>query len=184
MHVSPLDIKNQQFSRSFRGFNPDAVNSFLNLLANELEELIRQNSDNATRIKGLEEQLENYAKIERSINEALLLAQQTASEVSQNARKKADVIVKEATLRAEQEAAEVRERIGKLKAEYVSLQSQRDAFFARFKGLLTSQLSLLPALSDDVEEKTDANNIAPAARLSDEPEEASPVVEEIFDSEK
>jgi cell division initiation protein len=184
MHLSPLDIKNQQFSRSFRGFNPDAVNSFLNLLANELEELIRQNSDNAIRIKGLEEQLENYAKIERSINETLLLAQQTASEVSQNAQKKADVIVKEATLRAEQEAAEVRERIGMLKAEYVSLQSQRDAFFARFKGLLTSQLSLLPALSDDVEEKPDANNIAPAARVLDEPEEAFPVVEEIFDSEK
>jgi cell division initiation protein len=184
MRLSPLDIKNQQFSRSFRGFNPDAVNSFRNLLANELEELIRQNSDYAARVKELEERLENYAKIERSINEALLLAQQTASDVRKNAQKEADFIVKEAGLRAEQEAAGVRERIGKIKSEYASLQNQRDVFFARFKGLLTTQLSLLSALSNDVEEKINGSDVAPAARHSDEPEGASPIVEEIVDSKK
>jgi len=184
MRLSPLDIRNQRFSRSFRGFNQDAVNSFRNLLANELEELIRQNSDYAARIKRLEERLENYAKIERSINETLILAQKTADEVHQNAQKEADLIVREAGMRADKEAAVIRDRIREIKTEYASLQSQRDTFFARFKGLLTTQISLLGALSNDVEKQIDGSDAAPTTRLSDHHEGASSIAEEISDSEK
>ncbi len=177
MRLSPLDIRNQQFSRSFRGFNPDAVNSFRNLLASELEELIRQNGEYAARVKRLEERLENYAKIERSINETLLLAQRTAEEVRENARKEADLIVREAALRAEQEAAEIRENIRKIRTEQATLQIRRDDFFARFKGLLTTQLSLLSALAEDTRDQIDGGDIAPAPELSDE-ETASPIAEQ------
>ncbi len=183
MRLSPLDIRNQQFSRSFRGLNPDAVDSFRNLLANELEELIRQNSDYAARIKRLEERLESYAKIERSINEALVLAQKTADEVRQNAQKEAELIVREAGLRAGREEAAFREKIMKIDAEYAALRSQRDAFFARFKGLLTTQLDLLPALGDDVEQ-IDKSNEAPSAPVTDEPVSVPPLVEELSDPER
>jgi len=177
MRLSPLDVKNQQFSRSFRGFNPDAVNSFRNLLAGELEELIRQNSEYAARVKRLEERLEGYAKIERSINDTLILAQKTAEEVLQNARKEAGLMVREAGLRAEQEAAEIRENIRKIRNEQASLQSRRDDFFARFKGLLTTQLSLLSALEEEPGTQIDGGDIAPAAELSDV-EMDSPIAEQ------
>lgn len=183
MRLSPLDIRNQQFSRSFRGFNPDAVNSFRNLLANELEGLIRQNSDYAAHILRLEERLENYAKIERSINETLLLAQNTANEVRQNAQKEAELIVREACLRANQESTSIRERIGQIKEEYTSLQSQCDVFFARFKGLLTTQLNLLEVLRAEVEDQIDGNDVGPAAPLSDEHEVLFPTLEELPESE-
>ncbi len=184
MRLSPLDIRNQRFSRSFRGCNPDAVTSFQNLLANEMEELIRQNADYAARIKRLEERLENYARIERSINETLILAQKTADEVRQNAQKEAGVIVREAHLRAEQEEAGLRDDIRKIQAEQAAMESQRDMFFARFKGLLTTQLSLLAALGGDAGTEIDGGDVAPATQLSDEGDAASPLVEEIADSDK
>lgn len=183
MRLSPIDIRNQQFSRSFRGFNPDAVDSFRNLLANELEELIRQNSDYAARLKRLEERLESYVKIERSINETLVLAQKTADEVRQNAQREAELIVREAGLRAGHEEAAFREKIMKIDAEYAALRSQRDAFFARFKGLLTTQLGLLPALGGDVE-PIDESDAAPSAPRTDEPVIVPPVVEELSDPER
>jgi cell division initiation protein len=182
MRLSPLDIRNQQFARSFRGFNPDAVASFRDLLANELEELIRQNGEYASRIKRLEERLEGYAKIEQSINETLVLAQKTADEVRQSAQKEAELIIREAKMRAEGEEAGYRERITRVDAELASLQSRRDQFFARFKGLLTTQLSLLTALAGDVE-PIEGSDVAPATPLSDEAESSGPIVEELSDSE-
>ena len=175
MRLSPLDIRNQQFPRSFRGFNPDAVNSFRELLANELEELLRQNSDYAGRIKRLEEQVEGYAKIERAINETLILAQKTAEEARGNARKEAELIVQEAGMRAEQEQGEIRKRFAQLKTDLSALQGQRDVFFARFKGLLTTQLNLLGTLSGELQDQFDKIDIAPAAGLSAESEGAGDI---------
>ena len=179
MRLSPLDVRNQLFPRTFRGFNPDAVLSFKDLVAGELEELLRQNSEYAGRIKRLEEKVEAYARIEQAINNTLLMAQKAADEARTNAQKEAELIVKEAAMRAERGETKIRSRMAQLEADLASLRGQRDTFFARFKGLLTTQLNLLGAISGEETGQIDGTDIALAAGLSPEqPLPESPEIEE------
>jgi cell division initiation protein len=150
MRITPLDIRKQPFRRAMRGFDTDAVNSFLEMVAGEFEEIIRQNSGYASRVKQLEEKCESYAKIERTLNETLLTAQKLADDSRAGSQKEADLIIREATARAGQEENEIRRRIMKLENELASLKNQRDTFLERFKGLLTTQLNLLGTISGDL----------------------------------
>ena len=152
MRITPLDIRKQPFRRNWRGFDSDAVNSFLEMVASEYEAIIKQNSEYATQIKSLEQGLESYVKIERVLNETLLTAQKATDEARVNAQKEAELILKDATLRAERYEDEARQRVHVLESELVALRSQRDSFLARFKAMLTTQLSLLEIISGDLKE--------------------------------
>lgn len=85
MRITPLDIRKQPFRRTLRGFDPDAVNSFLEMVASEYETIIKQNNEFATQIKSLEQRLDSYIKIERVLNETLLTAQKATDEARVNA---------------------------------------------------------------------------------------------------
>jgi len=155
MRITPLDIRKQPFRRALRGFDTDAVNSFLEMVANEFEALIRLNGEHASLVKQLEEKVEGYAKIERTLNETLLTAQKLGDDVRSNAQKEADLIIREATARAGQEENEIRRRTMKLENDLASLKNQRDTFLERFKGLLSTQLNLLGTISGDLKQGVD-----------------------------
>lgn len=44
MKVTPLEIRQQQFPLRFRGLDPGEVDKFLEWVASEMEELIRENT--------------------------------------------------------------------------------------------------------------------------------------------
>ena len=150
MRITPLDIRKQPFPRAFRGFEPDAVNSFLEHVAGEYEVLIRQNNEFATQIKSLEQQLERYTGIERVLNETLMTAQRSSDEARINAQKEAELIIKDAQVRADRYEDEARQRVNQLESEIVSIRNQRDSFLARFKAMLSTQLNLLEVISGDL----------------------------------
>ncbi len=150
MRISPLDIRKQPFRRTFRGFDPDAVNSFLEMVASEYEAIIGENNNLATRIKNLEQRLESYEKIERMLNETLITAQKTTDEARVNAQKEAELIIKDAQIRAQQYEDEARMRVHELESEAIALRNQRDSFLARFRAMLTTQLNLLDVISGEL----------------------------------
>lgn len=158
MQISPLDIRKMPFRRTLRGFDPDAVQNFLDMVAGEYEAVIRQNSEYATQLKNLEQRLEGYVKIERVLNETLLTAQKATDEARVNAQKEAELILKDASIRAERYEDEARQRVHSLESELVALKNQRDSFLARFKAMLTTQLNLLDIISGDLKQGPEENN--------------------------
>ena len=158
MRITPLDIRKQPFRRTLRGFDPDAVNSFLEMVASEYETIIKQNNEFATQIKSLEQRLDSYIKIERVLNETLLTAQKATDEARVNAQKEAELIIKDAMIRAERYEDESRQTVLSLESELVSLRNQRDSFLARFKAMLTTQLGLLDVISGDLKQGTDEDS--------------------------
>jgi cell division initiation protein len=150
MHISPLDIRKQPFRKVLRGFDPDAVSSFLQMVATEYEAIIRNNNELATQVKMLEQRLEGYTKIERTLNETLLTAHKATDDARINAQREAELIIKDAMLRAERYEDEARNRVHIMESELVTLRNQRDSFLARFKSLLSTQLSLLEVISGDL----------------------------------
>ncbi len=152
MRITPLDIRKQPFPRALRGFDPDAVNSFLEMVAGEYETIIRQNSDFGMQIKNMEQKLESYMKTEKVLNETLLTAQKATDEARVNAQKEAELIIKDAKIRADRYEDEARNRVHTLESELISLRNQRDSFLARFKAMLSTQLSLLEVISGDLKQ--------------------------------
>ena len=60
MSITPQDITDKEFSRSFRGYNQEEVDVFLDKIYFELEELIRYKEETELYIKKLEERLSYY----------------------------------------------------------------------------------------------------------------------------
>jgi cell division initiation protein len=150
MRITPLDIRKQPFRKKTFGFDPDAVNSFLEMVASEFEAVIAQNNDVMTQMKFLQQKLDEYIKIEKTLNETLLTAQKATDDSRHNAQKEAELIIKDAQIRAGRYEDESRRRVHELESELVSLKNQRDSFLARFRSMLKTQLELLAIISDDL----------------------------------
>lgn len=134
------------------GFDPDEVNSFLEMVAGEFESLIRQNNDLATELKVINGKLEDYVKIEKTLNQTLLTAQKATDEARVNAQKEAELIIKDAQIRAQTFEDDARRRVNKLEGELISLRNQRDSFLSRFHAVLKAQMDLLETIGGDLQE--------------------------------
>jgi cell division initiation protein len=132
------------------GFDSDEVNSFLEMVASEFEQIIKQDNDLQTQVKNLEQKLDHYVKIEKTLNDTLLTAQRATDEARLNAQKEAELILKDAQIRAGRYEDDSRRRVHELESEIVSLKTQRDSFLARFRAMLKTQLELLAVISDDL----------------------------------
>ena len=88
--LTPLDIHNKDFKRSFRGYDEDEIDDFLDQVVNDYEKLYRDNDKLKKELALAEKNLEHYSKLEKNLQDTLMVAQKTADEVTTNARKSAD----------------------------------------------------------------------------------------------
>lgn len=158
MRLTPLDIRKQPFRKTAMGFDRDQVNSFLDQVANEFEQLIKQNDELATNVKLFQERIEAYEKIEKTLNETLITAQRATDDAKLNAQKEAELILKDAQIRADKYEDRSRQRVNELESDLMSLRTQRDSFLVRFKSMLRDQLSLLDVISGSIKDKDDDNH--------------------------
>jgi len=143
MRITPLDIKQKQFTISFRGFNTDEVCDFLEAISEEMEDLIRENSSLKERLHKTESQLEKYKDMEETLRETLMTAQHMVETYKNNAKKEAELIVKEAELRAEEIIKTAQEKVVKIHEDIVDLKGIRRHFKEELKRLIESHLKML-----------------------------------------
>ncbi|MDD5674457.1 MAG: DivIVA domain-containing protein [Chitinivibrionales bacterium] len=161
MRITPLDIRKQPFRKKMVGFDPDEVNSFLEMVAAEFENVIKQNDELATQVKQREQKLETYVKIEKTLNDTLLTAQKATDDARMNAQKEAELILRDAQVRADKYEDDSRHRVHQLESELVALRNQRDSFLARFQSMLKTQLGLLSIISGDLQDTNETSTRAP-----------------------
>lgn len=143
MRITPLDIQQKQFPMSFRGFNVDEVYSFMELIREEMEELIRENTSLKEQLRRADEQLQEFKGMETTLRETLLTAQQMVEDYKANARKEAELLIKEAELNAERILKEANERMVKIHEDIVDLKGIRRHFKEEIKRLIDSHLRML-----------------------------------------
>ncbi|NEW05290.1 DivIVA domain-containing protein [Paenibacillus sp. SYP-B3998] len=143
MPLTPLDIHNKEFSRSFRGYDEDQVNEFLDQVIKDYEALIRENKDLQNQTVTLKERLDHFTNIEDSLSKTIIVAQEAADEVKHNAKKEAQLILKEAEKNADRIINESLARSRKVALEIEELKKQASIYRTRFRTLLEAQLELL-----------------------------------------
>ena len=141
--LTPLDIHNKEFGRSLRGYNEDEVNEFLDRIIKDYEALIRENRMGEEKVAALEERLTHYQNLEETLSKTIIVAQETAEEVKANARKEAQLIIKEAEKNADRIINESLVKSRKMAMEIDEIQKQSSVYRARFRALVQAQLEML-----------------------------------------
>lgn len=153
MALTPLDIHNKEFSRSFRGYDEDEVNEFLDLVIKEFEILLREKRELEEKISQSTEKLGHFTNIEESLSKTIIVAQETADEVKANAKKESQLIIKEAEKNADRIINEALAKSRRITMEIEELKKQASIYRARFRTLLEAQLEMIQ--NDDWDRVTD-----------------------------
>lgn len=149
MQITPLEIKRQQFKKVMRGYDPVEVDTFLDMISNELEEVLTKNKELKDKLIEVETQLKDYKNIERTLQQTLLQAQETSGKEIENSRREAQLIVQEAELKASQIVDKARMDFARTKEEIANLKARKESILSRLKVLLTSEIELIRALEID-----------------------------------
>lgn len=141
--ITPLDIQNKVFSRVVRGYNPKAVNAFLNEIIEDYEQMYKENIEHKDKINLLTDQIRKYNTMEETLKNTLLIAQRTAEEVAINARGKADLIIGSAEDEGRKIVEKSKSDVQNIKEEYEQLRKEMQIFKTRYESFLQSQLITL-----------------------------------------
>lgn len=139
MKITPLDIHQQQFKgKMFGGLDQDDVDAFLQSVATEMENLIRENNELKEQVSRLSRELSDRAEKERELREVMLAAQKITEEMKSNSRKEAELIISEAELKAERIVSDAERQLGELKAAIEESRRQKVQFEMSFRAMLDS----------------------------------------------
>ncbi len=174
MRITPLDIRQQEFKKCMRGFDPHEVQAFLEMVADEMEFLAKENSDLFHKLKETEAKLEESRKLEKTLQQTLTSVQKATDQLKKNAQKEAELQIGQARVEAKKILQESQAKMNELGSQLRTLESHKRTFIARFRSLLLSQLRLL-----DQEEKEGVKRIQLASSSdAGKEKDLAPVVEQ------
>ncbi|WP_020615564.1 DivIVA domain-containing protein [Paenibacillus daejeonensis] len=143
MPLTPLDIHNKEFGRRLRGYDEDEVNEFLDQVIKDYELLIRENKELQTQLLTVQEKLNHFANIEETLSKTIIVAQEAADELKGNAKKEAQLIIKEAEKNADRIINDSLSKSRKVSLEVEELKKQASIYRSRFRMLVEAQLEML-----------------------------------------
>ena len=151
MRITPMDIEQQEFTRSFRGYNEEEVDDFLDKIVKDYEELINENVRLNEEIEKMQEKLKEFSEIEETLRSALLNAQKSAEEMKGRVEEEAKVIIEKAEMDAKTLKQQVLQREDLLKNEIDNLRRYKFTFKEKFKSMLNLYLKMIE--NEDFEEE-------------------------------
>jgi cell division initiation protein len=155
MQLTPLEITQREFRKILRGYDPEEVRHFIESVADDVENLLKENAAREERIAELEERVRVLESQEESLRNTLVTAQRMTEEIKANAKREADLIIREAEAKAQRFTADAQGRAVEIQRELLELRRQRDLFAATLRSHVKAHLDLLegPAGRDPKDHK-------------------------------
>jgi cell division initiation protein len=154
MRITPLDVKQQQFTiRMFRGFDVQEVDAFLDDIAEDYEAALKENAALKEQVTALEERTRSFSDLEKTLQDSIVTAQRMSEEIKANARKEAQLLVEEAQLRAEKLLEETRTQEARIKNDVMNLSRMRRQLAETVRSTIESYQRLLEG---DLQDEPDA----------------------------
>lgn len=141
--LTPLDIHNKEFTRGIRGFNVDDVNQFLDQVIKDYELTIREKNELEEQVEDLTEKVNQFKSIEDTLNKSIVIAQETAEELKDHAKKESKLIIKEAEKNADRILEEALSESRRISVEIEGLKRQSKVFRTRLRMLVEAQLEMI-----------------------------------------
>ena len=150
--ITQLDIENKKFSKQMvNGYNVDEVDEFLDEITADYEKLYKENKALKDNAEELHNDVGQYKDIESTLQNTLIIAQKTADEVQNVAKKQAEQIIKDAEYQAKTKLDEINTQLMIKEKELDELKKQFRVYKAKMESLLISQLELIKDMAEDEE---------------------------------
>lgn len=153
MKITPLDIQQQKFATTWRGWDRGEVDAFLNLVAAEFEALVRDGHNLREELRRSEKLLEQYREREQALKETMITAQKLTEDMRHSARKDAELVVGQAQLDAERILQGAQQRYVAMVDEIHELKRQRAVLTENLRSMLSAHQKLLEVHSENEREK-------------------------------
>ena len=201
--VTPMDIHNREFKKGFRGYNETEVDEFLDKVVVDYEKALRESVRLRDQLALNAQEVENYKKLEKNLQDTLSVAQKTADEVLESAKKSAkemrDNAVRDTqsiynnTMRETQNIREQAQLESKrllddaahklriIVTEYEKIVREKNSFLLKIRTALESELAVTSQLLTSVPHVDELSNLkASLTKIETENKIAAQPVEENF----
>ena len=136
MALTPLDIQKMRFPQKMRGYDTSEVESFLSLVAEEVTGLLAQLEKAERENRYYRQRLEETEHREHQLQQTLLRAQKVSDEITANARREAELLVKEAELSADRMVEQAIAQSTRIEGKITELRTMRRELQLKFKNTL------------------------------------------------
>lgn len=196
MKLTPLEIKQHQFDKSLRGYDVVEVQSFLALVASEVEQLQQKNSELQEQVQGLNKRITHYEKVEEAIHETLQTTKESVAQKMDQARNEAKTVMDRAHIEAERKIQEAQQQRSTIRQDIMRLLERRDEMIQGFQQFLENNMGMVEKFAANefhifdpieesetpqvaskkpgLEETVSSLETNPSAELEDLPKEAEP----------
>ena len=162
MKLTPLDIQQQKFQVKWRGYDKQEVETFLEMISEDVESLMQECNKLKSEIQKCEAQLVDFRENERAIQQTIMTTQKVSDDLKRNAQREAELIISEAKVaagrimndaraQAEKVVGDSRAEVGRLTKELHDLKNRKMDYEVSFKSILESQLQLLQSAQEERE---------------------------------
>lgn len=149
MKLTPMDINNKEFKRVIRGYNSEEVDEFLDKIVDDYEALYKENTILKEKIAAMNERIEHYAKVESTIQNTLVLAQNAAEQAKLSAQKEAELVVKNANDTAQRILDKAHNDVLNINEQYEIIKQEFIKFRAKFRTFMNAQMETFGELEKD-----------------------------------
>ncbi|MBP3801671.1 MAG: DivIVA domain-containing protein [Clostridia bacterium] len=148
--ITPLDIENKKFGKQMmNGYSVEEVDDFLDDLTVDYSKNYKEITELKAKVEELTASLNHYKSIESTLQNTLLMAQETSEEVKSVAKQKAEQIINDAKALSEKRVNELNNEITLKEQALEDIKKQFDIYKAKMESLLISQLELLKEVNKD-----------------------------------
>lgn len=110
MKITPIEIRQKDFQKAFRGYEKEEVDAFLLSLSQEWERVMDENKDIRRKLENAEKEVNRLREVESSLFRTLKTAEDTGAHMIDHANKTAELHLREAQMKAEAMMNEARSR--------------------------------------------------------------------------
>ena len=172
MRITPIEIQQHQFKSRLFGYDTTAVDRFLELLADEIEQLHRQNNELKESLARTRSSLEQMREREKLLQQTLVTTQKMTDEFKDQARRDAEIVIAEAHIEGERILRDANERRIQLVSEIQEIKRIRLSFKNSLRALIENHMQVLDmdmdTLQIDVENHSEKVQALFADDISDD----------------
>jgi cell division initiation protein len=143
MKITPLDIRQKRFEAAFRGFSRREVEAFLELVAGEFEEVVKENISLKEELRRTQGRLEQHLERERTLQETMVTAQRISEDLKGAAKKEAEIILADAEHQAEKIVQSAHMKLVQVVEDINELKRQRVQFESQVRSVIDAHAKLL-----------------------------------------
>lgn len=143
MKLTPISIKSQEFSKSLRGYDSEEVKTYLEKLANEIEEMIDENEKLNVEVVVLRRENSDFNKIEKELQDTLIKAKTSSSQSLESTQKQTSSMIKEAEIKSRELLEKAKEEANEIRNAVIMLREERDYIISKLKAMVNTQAAIL-----------------------------------------